>query len=716
MNKKVARLVVALLVLGAIVVFFALGLQHELTFEALGLRRAALAGTIERSPLSAALIFVAVYIAVTALSLPGAAILTLAAGALFGFVTGTILASVASVTGATLAFLAARFVLRDSVQRRFGARLRAIDEGFAREGAVYLLALRLAPVVPFFVVNLLVALTKLPTRSYVLYSWIGMLPGTLVYVWAGTQLGAIQSPRDVLSPGLIAAFIALAIFPLVARRLWAVSQRRRVLARWTRPKSFDFNLIVIGAGSAGLVASLIGATTKAKVALIERDKMGGDCLNTGCVPSKALIRTTRLLADAARAKEFGLDSLAASFDFATVMDRVRRVVAQVEPHDSEERFRGLGVDVLHGEARIVDPWRVQLGERTLTTRAIVVASGAAPLVPKLPGVETAAYVTSETIWNLRELPERLLVLGGGPIGCELAQCFRRLGSDVTIVDLAPRLLTKEDPDAAEAVATKFREEGIRLVLGHKAVRFEGNALIAATEDGREARLEFDRVLLALGRKPRTSGFGLEELGVRLTRQGTIEHDESLRATTIPTIHVCGDVAGPYQFTHTAGHQGFYAAFNSLFGDLVRLKADYRVIPWATFTEPEVARVGLSEDEAREQGVAVEVVRYGIDDLDRAIADGDAYGYVKLLVKPGSDRILGATIVGPHAGDLLHEFVLAMKHGIGLKKILGTVHAYPTLAEATKYAASTWRKAHVAGWQLRLAARYHDWRRGEQRES
>ncbi|GIL40058.1 FAD-dependent oxidoreductase [Roseiterribacter gracilis] len=705
MNKSFARLLVAALVVGSIAAFFALDLQHQLTFDALAERRASLATTIEQAPLQAALLFLAIYIAVTALSLPGAAIMTLAAGALFGFGTGTVLASIGSVTGATLAFLAARFVLRDFVQRRFGASLRSIDEGFTREGATYLLALRLAPVFPFFLVNLVVALTKLPTRTYVLYSWIGMLPGTLVFIWAGTQLATIHSPKDILSGGLLAAFLALALFPIVAKRVWAAQQRRRALSKWTKPSSFDFNLIVIGAGSAGLVASLIGSATKAKVALIERERMGGDCLNTGCVPSKALIRTTRLLADAARAKEFGLDRMTASFDFAAVMDRVRNVVAQVEPHDSEERYRGLGVDVLRGEARIVDPWRVQLGDRTLTARAIVVASGAAPLVPNLPGLSD--YLTSETIWNLRALPQRLVVLGGGPIGCELAQCFRRLGSDVTIVDQAPRLLTKEDEDAADAVAAKFRAEGIKLVLGEKAERFDGKVLITANG----TRIEFDQILLALGRKPRTVGFGLEELGVQITKQGTIEHDETLRSTSIPTIHVAGDVAGPFQFTHVAGHQGFYAAFNALFGDLIRLKADYRVIPWATFTEPEVARVGLSENEAKERGIAVEIVRYGIDDLDRAIADSDAYGFVKLLVKPGSDKILGATIVGPHAGDLLHEFVLAMKCGIGLKKILGTVHAYPTLAEATKYAASTWRKAHVAGWQLNVAARYHRWRRG-----
>jgi pyruvate/2-oxoglutarate dehydrogenase complex dihydrolipoamide dehydrogenase (E3) component/uncharacterized membrane protein YdjX (TVP38/TMEM64 family) len=706
MSKTLARLLLVLLVLGAIAGFFAAGLQHTLSFEALAARRDELAAAIARAPLQAALLFIAVYVAVTALSLPGAAILTLAGGALFGFGAGTVLASIASVAGATLAFLVARFVLRETVQRRFGQRLRAIDEGFAREGAIYLLALRLAPIVPFFLVNLLVALTRLPARSFVLYSWIGMLPGTMVYVWAGTQLGSIRDPRDILSPGLIAALLALAAFPFVARRSWTAWHHRRALARWRKPARFDYNLVVIGAGAAGLVASLIGASTRAKVALIERDRMGGDCLNTGCVPSKALIRTTRLLADAARATQFGLARLDAAFDFRDVMARVRRAVAQVAPHDSVERYRSLGVEVLQGTARIADPWRVQVGDRVLTTRAIVVASGAAPLVPALPGIEHADYVTSETIWDLPALPQRLLVLGGGPVGCELAQCFRRLGAAVTIVDMAPRLLTREDADAAAAVAAKFRQEGLHLALGHKAERFEGNVLVAGG-----ARFAFDRVLLALGRKPRTAGFGLEELGVKLARDGTIEHDATLRATSIPTIHVCGDVAGPWQFTHTAGHQGFYAAFNALFGPLLWLRVDQQAIPWVTFTEPEVARVGLSEDEARARGIAVEVVRYGIDDLDRAIVDSDAYGFVKLLVKPGTDRLLGATIVGPQAGELLAEFVLAMKHGIGLKKILGTVHAYPTLAEAAKYAAGAWRKAHVADWQMRLAARYHSWRRG-----
>jgi pyruvate/2-oxoglutarate dehydrogenase complex dihydrolipoamide dehydrogenase (E3) component/uncharacterized membrane protein YdjX (TVP38/TMEM64 family) len=714
-NKKKGRWrwAIAALVIALIAAAVLSGAGDALTLEQLKARQAELQAWTQANLWLAALLFFAVYVLVTALSIPGAVVMTLAAGALFGLLLGTVLVSFASTIGATLAFLVARFLLRQPLRDRYGERLKTFDEGIERDGAFYLFTLRLVPLFPFFMINLLTGLTALRTWTYFWVSQLGMLPGTVVYVYAGTQLARIESPSDVLSPGLVGAFALIGLMPLLMRWLARWLQGRRVYRGHRKPKKFDYNLVVIGAGSAGLVTSYIGAAVKAKVALIEKHRMGGDCLNTGCVPSKALIRSARLLAEARDAGRFGLEGAALKFDFATVMERVQEVIRKIEPHDSVERYTKLGVDVLEGAARLVSPWEVEVDGRRLSARSIVIATGARPLVPPLPGLEAAGYLTSDTLWELRELPRRLVVLGGGPIGAELAQCFARFGSEVTIVEMAPRLLPREDEDAAAAVEARFRAEGLRLATAHRAVRVESGAdgrRLVCEHEGVEVALPFDRLLVALGRQANVEGFGLDELGVALSERGTVAVDGLLR-TNFPNIYACGDVAGPYQFTHVAAHQAWYAAVNGLLAPFWSFSADYRVIPWATFTEPEVARVGLSEDEARARGIACEVTKYGIDDLDRAIADGADHGFVKVLTVPGKDKILGATIVGAEAGNLVAEFVLAMKHGLGLNKILGTIHIYPTMMEANKYAAGNWKRAHAPQAALRLAERLFAWRRG-----
>jgi pyruvate/2-oxoglutarate dehydrogenase complex dihydrolipoamide dehydrogenase (E3) component len=512
--------------------------------------------------------------------------------------------------------------------------------------------------------------------------------------------------------------VLLGLFPLLAKKIVDAFKARRVYASWTRPARFERNLVVIGAGSAGLVSAYIGAAVRAGVTLIEKHRMGGDCLNTGCVPSKALIKTARVLSEIRRAPQYGLKSASVEFDFADVMERVQRVVRTVEPHDSAARYTGLGVECLQGEAKIVSPWEVEValtggGTRRLTTRAIVIAAGARPLVPPIPGIETVGCLTSDTVWQLRELPRRLVVLGGGPIGCELAQCFARFGAKVTQVEMLPRIMMREDPEISEMVTEKFRADGVEVLVGHKAKEFRlenGEKILIAERDGGEVRIAFDALLCAVGRVANTEGYGLETLGIPVNRQRTVETNEFLQ-TRYPNVYACGDVAGPYQFTHTAAHQAWYAAVNALFGGLWKFRADYSVIPWATFTDPEVARVGLNETEARQRGVPYEVSTYGIDDLDRAIADEEAHGVVKVLTVPGKDRILGVTIVGAQAGDLIAEFVAAMRHDLGLNKILGTIHIYPTLAEANKYAAGVWKKAHAPQRLLRAVERFHRWMRG-----
>jgi pyruvate/2-oxoglutarate dehydrogenase complex dihydrolipoamide dehydrogenase (E3) component/uncharacterized membrane protein YdjX (TVP38/TMEM64 family) len=709
-----------LLAIVAIVVVWAwrhYELGQWLTLERLKSSREALLAYYQTNPFTTIGLFFAVYVAVAALSLPGAAILTLAAGAMFGFWVGLVVVSFASSIGATLAFLVARYLLRDSVQSRFGKQLAPINDGMKRDGAFYLLTLRLVPLFPFFVVNLLVALTPIAVGTFYIVSQIGMLLGTAVYVNAGTQLASISTLKDVVSPGLLLSFALLGIFPLVAKAIVGWFQRRKVYAKWPRPKSFDRNLVVIGAGAGGLVSSLIGSVVKAKVSLIEDHKMGGDCLNFGCVPSKALIKSARLMHQLRHAEALGVKDARGTLDFKAAMQRVKNVIAAIEPHDSVERYTGMGVDVIRGYATLKTPWSVEIKQhdgstRTLTTKSIVIATGAAPFVPPIPGLKEAGFVTSDTVWDLDELPRRLCVLGGGPIGCELAQAFARLGSQVTMVEMAPRVMVREDEDAATLVAGALSADGVTILAGHKALRVEqggGGKQLIAEAAGREVPVAFDVLLCAVGRAARIKGFGLEELGIRITPRKTIETDALLR-TSIPNIYAVGDVASPYQFTHTAAHEAWYAAVNALFGRFKTFKADYRVVPWVTFTEPEVARVGLSEMQAKEQNIAVEVTRYGIDDLDRAIADGVAHGYVKVLTVPGKDTILGVSIVGDHAGEILAEYTLAMKHGLGLNKIMGTIHPYPTMAEANKYAAGEWKKKHAPQKVLQWVERYHAWER------
>lgn len=707
-----SKLLVLAVIAAAITAFFVFDLKQYVSLDYFQAQRAAIEAQVQAYPLRTALLFFGAYVAVTGLSLPGAAIMTLIAGALFGLLWGTVIVSFASTLGATLAFLASRFLLRDWVQQRFGDRLRPINEGIAREGAFYLFALRLVPAFPFFVINLVMGLTPIRTSTYYWVSQLGMFAGTLVYVYAGTQLGAFK-----ISAGLLLAFALLGIFPLLAKKALDALKARKVYAGWTRPARFDRNLVVIGAGSAGLVSAYIAVAVKAKVTLVEKHKMGGDCLNTGCVPSKALIKSAKLLATMKHASDYGFKSATVDFDFADVMERVQRVVREIEPHDSIERYTGLGVECLTGQAKIVSPWAVEIttaaGKQTLTTRGIIIAAGARPFVPTIPGIEETGYLTSDTLWELRRLPQRLLVLGGGPIGCELTQCFARLGSQVTQVEMLPRLMVREDPEFSDLVQQKFRSEGINVLVNHKAQRFaveNGEKVLYCENNGATVRIVFDTLLCAVGRVANTTGYGLEELGIPVTKARTVEVNEFMQ-TKYPNILACGDVAGPYQFTHTAAHTAWYAAVNGLFGCYKKFRADFAVIPWATFTDPEVARVGLNETEAKEKNIPYEVTTYGIDDLDRAIADSAAHGLVKVLTVPGKDKILGATIAGEHAGDLITEFVSAMKHGIGLNKILGTIHIYPTLAEANKYVAGNWKRNHAPKGLLAWVEKFHAWRRG-----
>ena len=707
------KIILVLVFAAALTAYFTLDLGRFLTLSYVQSQLSAIQTYADENFLSAAGIYFFVYVAITALSIPGAAVATLVGGAIFGLGWGTLIVSFASSIGATLAFMTSRLLLRDWVQSRFGSSLKAINAGVEKDGAFYLFSLRMVPVFPFFLVNLLMGLTPIKLIPYFFVSQIGMLLGTAVYVNAGAELGQIESLSGLISLPIVLSFALLGILPWITKGILGFVRRQKAPVKFAKPKHFEANVVVIGAGSAGLVSSIIAAGAKAKVILIEKHRMGGDCLNTGCVPSKAIIRSARIADYIKRAAEFGIDGAKGQVNFPKVMERIQSVVKAIEPHDSVERYTSLGVECVAGEAMITSPWTVQVGERTITTRSIVLATGARPFVPPIPGLDKVDYLTSDSLWDLRELPKRLLVLGAGPIGCELAQSFARLGAQVTVVDQAPRIMPREDEDVAELVMERFTQEGVRVLTGYKADSFErdeqGGVLHVQGKDERLA-LPFDKVLIAIGRKANVEGFGLEELQLPLTQRGTIEVNEYLQ-TIYPNIYACGDVAGPYQFTHMASYQAWFAVLNAMLGGLKKFRINYKVVPWATFTDPEVARVGLSEQEAKEQGIEYDLTRYGIDDLDRAIADGEAHGFVKVLTAPGGDRILGATIVGYHAGELLTEFVLAMTHGLGLKKIAATTHIYPTLSEANRFTANAWRSARIPKKLLPWAERFFRWRRG-----
>lgn len=710
--KKIIKLIVLIAIVGLIFAVQHYGLQEYLTLDYLKQNQQLFQSYYESNTAQTIGIFFAIYVLSTALSIPGATVLTLAGGALFGLKVGLLVISFASTIGATLAFIGARFFLKDYVQSKFSDKMKAINTGIEKEGAFYLFTLRLIPIFPFFLINLTMGLTTIKTFTFFWVSQLGMLLGTAVYVNAGVELGKIDSLSGILSPTLILSFALLGILPLVGKKIIASIKANKVYKGYKKPKHFDFNMVAIGGGAGGLVTSYISAAVQAKVALIEKHKMGGDCLNTGCVPSKALIKSASVVHQASRATEFGLDKIDVQFDFAKVMDRVQNVITKIEPHDSIERYSSLGVDCITGQAKIISPWEIEVNGKTITTRNITIATGARPFVPPIPGLDKVGYLTSDTLWGLRELPKKFIVLGGGPIGLELAQCFNRFGSETYIIEMAPRVMAKEDQDVSDEVHKRLEAEGIKVLVSHRAKEFKNDGSVKTLIcdfNGADIEIEFDQVLVAVGRKANVNGFGLEELGIELRGNGTIESNEFLQ-TNYPNIFACGDVTGPFQLTHTAAHQAWYCAVNGLFGKFKKFKVDYSVIPWATYTDPEVATVGHTESSAKEAGIEYDVTKYGIDDLDRAIADGEDHGFVKVLTKKGGDKIVGATIVGAHASDLLLEFIAAMKHGYGLNAILGTIHTYPTMGEANKYLAGVWKNKNKPEYLLKWVEKFHRWQR------
>jgi len=708
MRKLAPKILLILVIFTLFFVVHKFGLTEYLSLDYLKSNQETFNSYYQSHKIQTIGVFFSLYVLVAALSLPGATILTLTAGAIFDLVTGFLVVSFASTIGATLAFLSARLLFRDLIEQKFSTYLKSINEGIEKDGAFYVFSLRLIPAFPFFVVNLVLGLTKIKTSVFYLVSQLGMLAGTFVYVNAGVELARINNIRDILSPKLIMAFSLLGLFPLVIKMIMQFFKSRAIYKNFKKPKIFEYNMVVIGAGSAGLVTSYISSAVKAKVALIEKHKMGGDCLNTGCVPSKALIKSAKLAYQMRNAEKYGLEKVVPQLDFKKVMGRVHNVIKKVEPHDSIERYSSIGVECITGEATILSPWEVLVNGKVLTTKNITIATGARPFVPPLPGIDKITPLTSDNLWQIEVLPERLVVLGGGPIGCEMAQSFNRLGSHVVQVEMNDRIMGIEDPVVSRIITDRFVKEGIDVQTSTKAleIKVDGDKKYLIVEKGGvKSEIVFDQILVAVGRAANIKGFGLEKLGIELRPNKTIQADQYLR-TNFPNIYVCGDVTGPFQLTHTASHQAWYCAINGLFGKIKKFKADYSVIPWATYSDPEVASVGLNETRAKRDGIAYDLTTYEVDDLDRAIADSEDHGVVRVLTKPGTDQILGATIVSNHASDLMLEFIAAMKHGFGLNKILGTIHIYPTMGEANKYLAGNWKRKQTSEKVFIWLERFH----------
>lgn len=710
-RRRLVKLVVVLFLVVTVSILLWYLPKEILTLEYLQSHFQSLRTHVDNNPWESLIIFFSSYVFLIALSFPGASLLTILAGGLFGLGKGLIVVSLASTIGATLAFLVSRYLLQDFFSKKFSEQFSKINREFEHNGTMYLLTLRLIPVFPFFLINLLMGLTTISSVRYFFISMLGMLPGTFVYVYAGLSFSKIQSVRDILSPDILLSFVLLGILPYIGKGIVTYLKNRKIYSQYNRPAKFDYNMIVIGGGSAGLVAAYIGSAVKAKVALVEKHQMGGDCLNTGCVPSKSLIKSSKIISLQKKAREYGLKKIDVDFEFRAVMERVQKIITQVAPHDSRERYTKLGVECFTGVAEIISPWEVKIGGKIYTTKFITVATGAGPLIPKIAGIEKNTVLTSDTIWSLRELPQKLLVVGGGAIGVELAQCFRRMGSEVYIVEGGEFLLGREDHMTSLEIKKALQEEGIQLLLNHTVVEFKaGSIIVRDNVNNKVLELSFDQVLMATGRSPNTTGFGLEKLGIKINADKTIWVDEYMQ-TSIPNIFASGDVAGPYQFTHAASHQSWYVAVNSLFGVLKKFKVDYRVLPKCTYTDPEVASVGLMERDLLKEQVDFDETIYHLDDLDRAIIDGETKGFVRVFTKKGSDKILGATIVSSQASLMILEIVTAMKYNLGLNKILGTIHAYPGMGEANKYAAGVWKRAQTSKKVLVFLEKFHTWRRG-----
>lgn len=664
---------------------------------------------------TSALSYLIIYSLSSALAIPSALILTLSSGILFGLVPGILLTSLGSTLGAVLAFLISRYLFLDLFKSKFRNQYEQMDKEIKKNGNLHLLTLRLVPIFPFWLVNLLMGLSEISLWRYLFISFAGMIPATIVYVYAGLSLSSISELRDVISPSIFFSLLLLSILPYVLRAVVNYYLKKKLYRHYKKPRAFDYNLIIIGGGSAGLVTTFIARILKAKVAIIEKEKMGGDCLNTGCVPSKSLIKIAKIISYGKTPSSWGLKNINIDFSFEDIMNKIHSIIKEIEPHDSIVRYTQLGAECFLGQAQILSPWEVQIGEKIISAKYLVIATGARPIIPQIPGIESISPLTSENIWQLKKQPARLGILGGGVIAAELAQAFSRLGSSVFIIEESSRILSREDEDASGLIHEIFIKEGIKIYTSHTLKKCEKSGdekiLLCIDREGREISLVCDQLFIAIGRKATTSGFGLEKIKLDLNDNGSIKVNEYMQ-TSLPNIFACGDVAGPFNLTHAASHQAWHTTVNALLGFIKMFKINYSVLPVCTYTDPEIATVGYSKAELIKKSIPFEETIFPMKDLDRAIIEGETCGFVKVFTPPNSDKILGVVIISAEASTMILEFTLAMKHNLGLNKILNTIHAYPGMGEANKYLAGRWKQRKSRLNLLKALERFHTFSRGK----
>lgn len=706
------------------------------------------------------LVVVLVYVLCTVLFIPGSAI-TIGAGTLFGLTTGFIVVVLGANLGALCSFLLARTLLREKVAVWAAAkpRFRSLDRAIGKQGFKMVLLTRLSPVFPFVLLNYFLGLTAVRTGAYVLGNLLGMLPATFLFVYIGAAArDAVAGSPDASTNlyqqifkyiGLAATVAVVVIVTRIASRALREAEQadegsivsgRPVLDSDFEPTPFDkmvladdphdrqlidnchppkhvnptppgkYNLVVIGAGTAGLVSAAGAAGLGARVALIERNLMGGDCLNVGCVPSKALIRAARAVHDARSGAEFGVRlNGEAGLAFSTAMERMRRLRAGISRHDSVQRFTDLGVDVFIGAGRFVGSDSIEVDGRRLAFDRAVIATGARAAEPRIAGLSEVGFFTNETIFTLIELPRRLAVIGAGPIGCELAQAFQRFGSEVTMMTRGAAILPKEDADAAALVRRQIEKDGVRILTGVKIQRAHaggGAKVLAVTAGARELTVECDAILVSVGRVPNLENLGLDEAGIDYSARG-VEVDERLR-TSNPRVYAAGDICSRYQFTHAADAMARIVIANALF--LARRRTTDLVMPWCTYTDPEIAHAGYYEKDARNAGFDVATITQPLEQVDRAILDGEDEGFARLHYDNKSGRILGGTIVARHAGEMIGELTLAMAAKQSAGVLSSTIHCYPTQVEVLRKIGDLYMRTKLTPTVKKVFGKWLAWRR------
>ncbi|MBA3536096.1 MAG: FAD-dependent oxidoreductase [Tatlockia sp.] len=695
MSKKLRSWLPLILLLGLLILFFSLRLDKYLTFTSLRENRATLISWTKEHFFMAALLYMSCYTLAVAASVPGAVFLTLAGGFLFGVVFGTVFVIVSATLGATALFFAVRTSFGDWLAKSALSWLGRMREGFQQNAFSYLLMLRLVPLFPFWVVNIVPALLGVDAKTFIITTFFGILPGSIVYVMVGNGLSHVFEANQTPNLGIIfdikvllplLALAALSFIPILYKRVNPKEQKKN-----PKTNQIKCDLSIIGAGAGGLSVAAVAAQLGLKVVLLESGKMGGDCLNYGCVPSKSLLAAGKIAYQLRHAAQFGISSKGLEIDFKKVMQQVHAVIKVLAKNDSVERFESLGVQVIKAVARFSGVNTLVAQDRVIEARRIVIATGSSPFKPPIPGLEDTPYLTNETIFNLTEQPKHLIVIGGGPIGCELAQAFSMLGSKITLIE-GFNLLPKDDVDCVAILRAQLKAMGIIIHEQAKVLGVEphahGGIKVSINQAGEKLAIRGSHLLIATGRRANVENLDLEKAGIVYSNKG-IEVNSRLQ-TSNRRVYALGDVVGPYQFTHMATYQAGIVLRNIAFK--IPAKVDYRAIPWVTYTLPEIAHVGLLAEEALKHA-DIQFTEWSFLENDRAQTEHSLEGKIK-IISDKKGRVLGVTIVGAHAGELILPWVIAIREKRTLRSFTDAVSPYPTLSEISKRVAGEFYKSKL----------------------